>query len=83
MTGEGALLRMTGISCHSDSTIVIPNPPLCHSERPLSVIPNVVRNLRFPFDGWSVTTMSHRISSILDSSACAPQNDTGGGRASE
>ena len=55
----------------------------CHSERPPVVIPNVVRNLRFPFDGWSIPTTTHRISSILDSSACAPQNDREGVRSSE
>ena len=36
-----------------------------------------VRNLRSPSNGQPVTATSHRMSSTLDSSSCAPQNDMG------
>ncbi len=53
--------------------------PRRYSERSLTVIPNGVRNLRFPFGGQPIPTTSHRMSSTLDSSECAPQNDREGG----
>ncbi len=64
--------------CHPDPPAVIPTPPAVIPTPP-AVIPNGVRNLRSSSDGLSITTMGHRVSSSLDSSSCAPQNDREGG----
>ena len=53
--------------------------PLHVTPSPLLSFRTAVRNLRSPSDGQSITTMSGRVSSILDSSSCAPQNDRGEG----
>ncbi len=53
-------------------------PPYCHSERPLLSFRTAVRNLR-PAVGAVHFVTNRRVSNTLDSSECAPQNDSKGG----
>ena len=71
MTGEGVLLRMTG----RGGTIVIPTSPLSFR--------TAVRNLMSPSEDWSITMTIQRSPGILDSSSCAPQNDSEGAHSSQ
>ncbi len=53
--------------------------PLLSFRVPSLPFRTAVRNLRSPSDGLFIPTTTHHVSSILDSSSCAPQNDRGGG----